>query len=142
MTLISLVYVSYETKKLSEDDLKDILKASRENNNEKNVTGMLLYRGGFFIQALEGEETTVLELYEKIKDDERHTGVLLVHQEEIQQRSFQNWAMGFNIVTDDDIRGLDGFTSFLTQPMQSQFFSEKPDRAHRLLRSFQNRTFY
>ena len=35
-----------------------------------------MYRDGFFIQALEGEEETVMSLYNKIKTDPRHRSVL------------------------------------------------------------------
>lgn len=49
MGLVSLVYISLVKKNMMDDELRDILQASRQNNAEKNITGMLLYRDGMFI---------------------------------------------------------------------------------------------
>jgi hypothetical protein len=43
------------------------LEQSRENNLRLDVTGMLLYKGGNFMQMLEGEKDAVLGLYEAKK---------------------------------------------------------------------------
>ena len=40
MTLISLVYVSYATRKMSQDDLRAILETSHKNNRAHNITGV------------------------------------------------------------------------------------------------------
>jgi hypothetical protein len=59
MGLVSLVYVSVARELMSDEDLKAILEVARRKNAERNITGMLLYRSGYFIQALEGEEADV-----------------------------------------------------------------------------------
>jgi len=83
MGLISLVYVSFANLDMSEDELRDILTKARENNQKLELTGMLLYRNGFFIQALEGEEEVVTALYEKIKQDPRHRSILQIHKDHL-----------------------------------------------------------
>lgn len=142
MTLISLVYVSFSSHLLTDDELKDILEVSRENNQSKNITGMLLYRDRFFIQALEGEEGIVVPLYEKIKQDDRHQNVLLVHKGRIDSRTFPSWSMGFNKISDETVESLPGFTDFLDDPHDSTYFTDHPDRATTLLDSFKNEIYF
>ena len=71
-----LVYVSMAQEKMSKEDLLDILAQSREANAKAGITGMLLYKDGNFMQALEGEETAVRALYARICRDPRHRGIL------------------------------------------------------------------
>jgi hypothetical protein len=51
----NIVYVSAAVKLLDDDQLFDILSSSRKNNAERDVTGVLLYSEGVFIQVLEGD---------------------------------------------------------------------------------------
>jgi len=141
MGLISLVYVSFESHPLSNNELRDILTTARDTNRKINVTGMLLYRDGFFIQVLEGEEATVRPLYEKIAKDPRHKNVLTVYVNEVVNRTFSSWSMGFNKITEDDVKGMEGFTDFLAQPT-AEFFTENPSRAAGLLEQFKQRTYF
>jgi hypothetical protein len=139
MALTSLVYISFASKNLSETELTEILQKARENNQKLDVTGMLLYRNGFFIQALEGEDETVMPLYEKIKKDERHRSVLMIHKGSIRQRSFQDWSMGFQYIENKDLASLDGFNDFLDKPFNGEFFRKNPSSAQTLLFSFKER---
>ena len=139
MALVSLVYVSFASQDMSEDELREILKKARENNQKLDVTGMLLYRNGFFIQALEGEEEVVTALYEKIKLDPRHRSILQIHKYPIRKRSFEDWSMGFHYVENQDLAGLEGFSSFLTKPFNGNFFRDNPSSAETLLYSFKER---
>jgi hypothetical protein len=142
MSLISLVYVSFASYDLTDEQLKDILQESRENNRTKNITGMLLYRNHCFIQALEGEEDEVKRLYQKIQSDPRHENIVLVHTGPIESRTFPGWSMGFNKISDQDAANLPGFTAFLNDPRDVSYFTDHPDRATRLLNSFKNRIYW
>lgn len=141
MALISLVYVSVGADGMSEEDLRDILASSRKNNRHHNITGMLLYRDGFFIQALEGEETVINELFDKIVEDKRHKNIMLVYKNAILTRTFGSWSMGFNKINDNDVVELEGFTNFLEDPT-TEFFTDQPSRATLLLDTFKNRTYF
>lgn len=138
MGLITLVYVSFANKKMTEEELVTILDTARTNNKELDVTGMLLYRDGFFIQALEGEQDIVEPLFAKISQDERHKNILTVYQNSIQERSFSDWSMGFNRLEDSDLEELEGFNGMLN----ANFFADKPSRAVSLLESFRNRSYF
>ena len=69
-----LVYISSATWLMSDEELAALLMECRTNNERLQVTGMLLYKEGNFIQVLEGEQETVEQLYIKIRADVRHTG--------------------------------------------------------------------
>jgi hypothetical protein len=140
MGLINLVYVSIATDTLNMDDLRDILAVSRRNNAELDITGMLLYREGFFIQVLEGEEKPVIALYEKIKGDKRHGNVMLVSQKPVSYRTFEQWSMGFNLFDETSGADIPGFTNFLQNPAM-EYFSDFPTHAMMLLKSFQARSY-
>lgn len=63
------------------------------NNPSLDITGMLVYNGGNFIQALEGPKESVTQLFEKISKDERHRNVLVLLSGGIDKREFPDWAM-------------------------------------------------
>jgi len=91
-----LVYVSASAWAMSFDDLNAILDASRDNNRKLGVTGMLLHMDNGFLQVLEGPKEAVLEIYESIACDPRHTGVRILLERETDERLFEEWTMGFD----------------------------------------------
>ena len=54
MNLIQLLYCSKSVADINEDDEASILKTSRYNNSNNNVTGALMNNGSYFIPILEG----------------------------------------------------------------------------------------
>jgi hypothetical protein len=77
------------------DALSTLLQQCRDNNRKLGITGMLLYQKETIMQMLEGEKKDVLDLYDTIKKDQRHTGVHTVLEGDIEKRNFENWSMGF-----------------------------------------------
>jgi len=139
MPLISLVYVSVAPRRMTDDDLKDILAASRRNNPQLGVTGMLLYKDRFFIQALEGEREVVYNLYEKIHKDPRHINAVTIYEHDITERSFKDWSMGFNKL---DTQEMPAFTDFLDSSEDARIahFKSKPSQAVALLERFRKQS--
>jgi len=95
--LEELLYCSVSVpSQLTDIDLDHILASARRRNLAENITGMLLYYRGEFVQILEGEKTSVENMYQKfIGPDLRHTALNKVHQNTISYRSFSEWSMGF-----------------------------------------------
>ena len=62
-----VIYVSAATQLFSKAELLQLLTLVREKNQRLAVTGMLLYKDGDFIQLLEGEESVVKQVLDKIK---------------------------------------------------------------------------
>lgn len=141
MPLVSLVYVSVASRAMTDDDLRNILAKAREKNARLNITGMLLYRDGFFIQVLEGEQAQVDELFAVIAADERHRNVLKIEEHPIEQRTFGQWTMGFNPMNNLSAEDLEGFTDYL-QRQDANYFSKHSDRIYHLLDRFKDRTFF
>ena len=102
MALVQLIYVSSATEELSDEVLNQILESSVKHNSPQNVTGMLLYCGGNFMQVLEGEETEINETYKRICIDPRHHSIFLLSRERIKEKQFSAWSMGFHRITSAD----------------------------------------
>lgn len=94
-SMYSVVYFSSATVEFSNQDLIELLKVCHRNNEAKQVTGMLLYKNGNFIQVLEGERAVVQSVYDQIGQDPRHKNLLRVLAQETDVRQFANWSMGF-----------------------------------------------
>ncbi|WP_199104139.1 BLUF domain-containing protein [Aquitalea sp. ASV11] len=95
--LIQLLYSSKATTALSPADLTAILDKSVANNQARQITGLLLYRDGCFLQLLEGEEAVVEAAFSKISQDPRHHQVESLFCSECKQREFGQWYMGFHV---------------------------------------------
>lgn len=74
-------------------DLKDILDTARENNPKHDITGVLFYDKGQFIQVLEGEKEVIERLLSTIKEDERHDEVEILMDHQIKDRELDQWNM-------------------------------------------------
>jgi hypothetical protein len=90
--MIRLIYIS-RTDNITFEKNKDILTSSCSFNQENKISGALVYGFGFFVQCLEGDNTKVRELYEKISQDARHYDVKLVCETSIDERHFSQWHM-------------------------------------------------
>lgn len=134
--LISLVYVSTASWLLKDDELEEILRVSRANNQRDGITGMLLYKSGNIIQVLEGAEDKIDSLLGKLRYDPRHYGVQVLLRSPIKERQFEQWAMGFHQVTSVAQRDLEGLSNFLDDEVAAEAFRWNPGNAFRLLLSF------
>ncbi len=135
--MFTLVYVSTEMDHLSTHDLTLLLKQSREKNAHLEVTGMLLYKDGNFMQLLEGEKSVVLALYETIRNDRRHRNVITLYDNEVSVRHFSNWSMGFGNLNEEEAKKIPGYTPFLNAALVPENFSN-PNTAQELLLLFRN----
>lgn len=138
MALFSLLYSSAATHPMRDKELVDILEQSRTHNRANNITGMLLYHNESFMQYLEGERDKVIVLYDRIALDDRHTGVTLYFEREIDERNFADWSMGFTNLEKVDPTELEGFTPFLEEGFTSEAAAEQPTMAMRLLLKFRD----
>jgi hypothetical protein len=93
--VLSIIYTSISTEPFDDDDLLALLDASRRNNADAGLTGMLLYRDGRFFQVIEGPEEALRARMETISADPRHTRVQVLFEETLGARRFPDWSMGF-----------------------------------------------
>jgi hypothetical protein len=134
--LFSLVYVSSTTDVMSTPELTALLQQCHTNNAQLGITGMLLYKDGNVMQVLEGEESTVRRVYDRISRDPRHRGLLVLHQGPLQERQFPDWTMGFRDLKATDTINTPGYSEFLNAPLTGAEFSGDPSRYQRLLMTF------
>jgi hypothetical protein len=128
--------MSSATRPYSEADLIQLLTKSRKNNARLDITGMLLYKDGNFLQLLEGEEQAVIDLYEFIKTNTDHHSSTVLDQAEINERQFVDWSMGFCNLNDATVQNLPGYSQFMNQAFTAEVLGADPNGCLELLKLF------
>lgn len=134
--LFQLVYASTAVRLMEREELLELLSKSRANNERLGITGMLLYKDGNFMQALEGPEDKVKSLHARIDSDPRHKGLITLFTREVAEREFPDWSMGFKNVDRIDPSETPGYTEFLDEPLTSHRFQQSEAATIKLLTSF------
>ncbi len=93
-----IIYLSSATTKFTSKEIISLLNASRKRNEVNEITGLLLYSDGNFLQIIEGEKKAILKLYSKISIDSRHKNIIKVFEGIVDSREYPNWRMGFNVI--------------------------------------------
>ena len=93
--LIQSVYTSAAIQPMPKSKLYKILVDSRVRNKLADVTGLLVYVDGTFLQLLEDEQEIVSNLLDKISKDPRHTDVKVVYKTGVERRTFNDWQMAY-----------------------------------------------
>ena len=93
--LHAIVYVSSATHLLSQKELEDLLCRARARNLTENVSGLLLYCDGNFMQYIEGPREPLLSIYQLICADNLHKGLIELLNEPIISREFAGWSMAY-----------------------------------------------
>lgn len=91
--LIELSYVSKASKQMNLIDLVHLFDVSYKWNLDHEITGVLFYENGMFSQILEGSEDDVMEVWSKIKQDNRHQVLRQLNYSPYHQRRYPNWAL-------------------------------------------------
>ena len=95
MKIHQIVYSSLASKKMLKSDLVIILRKARTNNRISDITGLLMYIDGYFLQILEGSEDNVREIYNKISLDVRHKDCQIIYEGDSDKRFFSRWEMAY-----------------------------------------------
>ena len=101
MSYYRIIYVSTATFSFQEADLLQLLAQAREMNDKFNMSGMLVYSEGRFMQVLEGREEDVKAGFASIAADLRHGRLQLLADGPIDQPDFPDWHMGFTSALGD-----------------------------------------
>ena len=107
-----IIYLSSVSKDLTNEEVHNLLLLSKINNKKNNISGLLLFIDGNFIQVLEGDKDTINDLFQKIEKDTRHKNVTKVIEDTIESRQFENWDMGFSVINSKDLREEHDFKNF------------------------------
>ncbi len=134
--MIQVSYVSRTSQPMSSEELLELLLECRKNNRAKNVTGMLLYGNGTFLQAIEGEEETIDGLLEVIKSDPRHERFQLLHRKPIERREYADWSMGFDRVDGDSAKDIEGLANFAPDDFNFDYLTGHEPIVDKLLQHY------
>ncbi len=94
MNLFNIIYVSkYNDAVCNSSEVTRIIEVSQKNNLKNEITGILVFGEDFFLQLLEGDQTHINSLYDKIRKDPRHFDAVLLEDQKIEKRLFPNWSM-------------------------------------------------
>ena len=96
----ALIYLSKVSQPLDQDDVIEIATKASIKNKRIEVTGFLSSRGSQFIQYLEGESETIMDLIKTIENDPRHELLHTIHLRDQPHRHFANWSM--RLITSED----------------------------------------
>lgn len=100
--LTTLIYRSQVKPDLRQASIDKLVLDAIIKNTENSITGILIYDGSAFFQVLEGEEAVIAELFRRIRDDKRHSSVVLLMQDYSACRRFGAAGMQFFNVKSSD----------------------------------------
>ena len=96
--LHAIVYVSSATRQLTEADIGHLLNRARERNQQHDVTGVLLFCHGNFMQYIEGPQASLQTIYDIIRADPMHQQLIELFNEPIASRAMQGWSMAYRVM--------------------------------------------
>lgn len=95
MDLYQFVYISRitSTGMSNSSTLNDIAEVAVKNNKANNITGILCYGNGYFLQCLEGSEQALTNLKNSLLMDDRHKDLHILSFSQVAVRHFSSWSM-------------------------------------------------
>ena len=137
-----IVYVSQAKRPFSEAELAKLLEHSRTRNTSDQITGLLIYRfnkdynRGNFVQVLEGPESAIEDVWQRISSDSRHHTIVVVEEGDVEKRMFGDWSMGFKNVIASELENFEGFSELGSDEFWKDISPKSASEALELLRSF------
>ncbi|MGB0768073.1 MAG: BLUF domain-containing protein [Phycisphaeraceae bacterium] len=90
-----LIFASRSTVSFDAGHLQRLAHKAHRNNAARDISGILLYGEGRFLNLLEGPRDAIHDLYDhKIVYDERHTDCEVLLDDQASYRLFPKWGMG------------------------------------------------
>jgi hypothetical protein len=90
-----VIYMSTAVGVLTGAELDRIMLYAKAHNPSSDITGVLLFLEGSFLQAIEGPQAGVAALMQRIRRDRRHTGVITLESGPIPERGFPQHPMHY-----------------------------------------------
>jgi len=131
-----IIYMSRGVRPMSEDALRELLQKARTDNERQSITGALVYGDGQFMQIIEGDESVLAVLYAKLLQDPRHINVVKLADKQIAQRSFQDWSMGFQVISAEAFSELAGYVEPEKMDLQAPSLSAADALLLQMMKSF------
>ena len=123
-----IIYTSTPTAPVDKETVESITSESIKWNSKHGITGMLLCLEDKYFQFLEGEEKDILEVFDMIKGDSRHTNVAPRIKGFSEKRVFSEWNMGSWMLSNDqleELTALKDLKEYINDPINSALQSKK-----------------
>jgi hypothetical protein len=91
--LKTLTYTSRARLDLTDSDLERNHQTARHLNTLDGITGLLVFDGSRFLQIIEGAETAIDDLVERLRRDGRHSAFEVRDERVVRKKSFSGWSM-------------------------------------------------
>ena len=88
-----VLYCSQATRPFGEYELIALLEQARAYNLVHQLTGLLCYEAGHFVQVIEGAPAAVTQLFARIERDPRHRHVRVLSTGHGPLRQFADWRL-------------------------------------------------
>lgn len=131
-----IIYMSRATHPMSDDELETLLRKASLNNEQRGITGALVYGDGQFMQIMEGEKDALDTLYATVFRDPRHTDLTKLTDKEISDRSFSSWSMAFQALSPQQFQDLVGYTPPAKLTEQAHNLSWADDLLFQMMNAF------
>jgi hypothetical protein len=136
-----VIYASRAVQDFDEVDLLHLLAQARSRNAANGVTGMLVYSSRSFLQLFEGDDRGVEAIWDRIRLDDRHTDLRVLHDGPVEHRSFSDWTMGFEHPADSELEeSLPGYRASVGYPFVSSLLLSEAETAETLLELYSRRS--
>lgn len=89
-----VVYISQATRAFSQQEIYTLCTNAAAANARHGITGALVVAGTCFLQVVEGPESALMALVDRLQRDPRHRNIGIIVDEPIWVRSFAEWNMG------------------------------------------------
>lgn len=96
-----LTYKSIATAAPRPNDLDVLVTRARQRNRSLDVTGMLLFEDGCFLQTIEGPPQALATLWSSIQRDGRHNHIEVLSEHMVPARLFSDWDLLLSDRLDD-----------------------------------------
>ena len=93
MELKTIAYTSLARLDLTAQDLADIHASARRLNALDGITGLLVFNGKRFLQIIEGAESAIDDLVDRLRADPRHSAFEIRDERIVAERAFPDWSM-------------------------------------------------
>ena len=87
------IYTSKAVAPLSDQQLADIAGACHRNNRRAGLSGLLVMHKGKFLHVLEGEESRIRMVCDRIQHDRRHRDFKVIEAARIDERAFSRFTV-------------------------------------------------
>ncbi|MGI4751236.1 MAG: BLUF domain-containing protein [Janthinobacterium lividum] len=122
-----IIYISTASIYFDTSSLEKMLLQYRKNNEATQVTGMMLFSEGIFLQVLEGKQEDVDKLIKKILKDKRHHSIIQLGSALIEERIFKTWSMGFQQISKEEFKQA---TKFINLDVPETISAPTQDNRH------------